>query len=731
MNAIPPALATRLTALALLGVAACGPPPDYEVRRIPIDATRAEILQAGNVSRRGFRIGEGARERVVEVEDLSAGRLSVAAAPSGDAGYGGGLDIEIRETGWRSWLGLAFDARCALRWGEPGTPVEPPWQSCFFDLPGPLRSPQLVLTRRGRSDGEVFVSELRAEGRARSRRPDVFILLLDAMRFDKLRPFYADAPIGDHLEALARDAIVLNELRSSSSWTRPAVATLFTGLRADRHRVLERGDVLAESFVTVPELLHDSGYSTTSWSTNPNVLPLWGFAQGFDTFIDQGTEEWGSEKTDGGTVLSRARAALATRGGAPIFQYLHLMDPHAPYRPSEEQRKLVEEIPRISSWFPRPLAIFNAPKDWTAFLDYMGELLDTDEHVGAFVRILKDADLYDNSLVLVLADHGEEFLDHGGRDHGRTLHEEVLRIPALVKLPGNRFAGTTIDDPVSLEDLAPTLLEALGIAAPPGTDGRVIPLDGKAPLDVRPHVATLRLDGHRQTTIVDPPWKFIRNEFLGTRELYDLDADPRERNNVVIWHPDIVERLTSTLELVLGRGQEGWHVLLCGTANTSAMDIVVRTSTTPSLYGFEATEFSSSADTWRLQPTLEPRTVERAAFGRLMNVELPDQAEVLVPAGEAAMTLEIRAGSESPFDYRLGANGESKSTTLLTLDPSSAEVIARGNARVECTPADKRPADAPTHPFLRIWYVAPAEQVSETHLDPAMRERLRALGYLQ
>ncbi|MFN2427088.1 MAG: sulfatase-like hydrolase/transferase, partial [Candidatus Binatia bacterium] len=79
-----------------------------------------------------------------------------------------------------------------------------------------------------------------------------------------------------------------------------------------------------------------------------------------------------------------------------------------------------------------------AADGWSAFRNYLGELVDVDDHVGTFVRVLRETGLYDESLVLVVADHGEEFLDHGGRDHGRSLYEEVLRVPGLLKLPGNR-----------------------------------------------------------------------------------------------------------------------------------------------------------------------------------------------------------------------------------------------------------------------------------------------------
>lgn len=729
----------RTISAVLFLLAACHEPEPYALRRQPLSGRAPEVLEAGAVSRAGVRLGEGDVTVATELLGLTAGRISLFAAPAEEAAYGGELDVELRETGWRSWLGLGVVERCALRWGEAGTIVETAWQGCSFELARPVRSARLELTRRGRIAGDLLVSDVRVAGNLASASPNVFVVVLDAARFDQLRPFRADAGVGDALEALARDSVLLRNLHSSSSWTRPAVATLFTGLRASRHRVQERGDVLDKRLTTLPQILRAQGYWSAGWSTNPNVLTVWGMTTGFDVFVDQGGENWATGKTDGAIVMSRLRAALAVRGAGAGFYYLHLMDPHGPYRPSKQQREAAEKIPSITSLFPRPMAIMSKPVDWSAFLDYTGELLDTDDHVATFMRMLQEEGLYENSLILVLADHGEEFIDHGGRDHGLTLYEEVLHVPALVKLPGNRLASSTLDSPISFEDLMPTVLDALGIDVPPGIDGRVVPLDSAGALEPRPHVATLRLDGRRQVAILDPPWKFIRNDFLGGKELYNLDSDPRERTNVVIWHPEEVARLSAELESKLSRRQEGWHVLLCGTLQEASMDLLVSSSAgTPELFGFddgEAVEVPDQPGVLHLRPVLAPRSVERAVFGRMVNVPVADHAEVLVPAADAvtSSTLKIEAASDQSFDYALAISSEVQSARSISLDSTAKEAIGAEATRIECDPPAKPPAPPPTarRPFVRVWYVPPPEKIAEDKLDPGLRERLRALGYLQ
>jgi arylsulfatase A-like enzyme len=662
--------------------------------------------------------------------------MTLFVAPFDDAAAAGAVEIVLHETGWRAWTGTALRERCLARWGEPGTPVDVPWQSCAFDLSRPVDSARVELKRLGASPGELAVSEIRLDGNAPRFLPSVFILVLDALRFDGLRPFRADAALGEHTEALARDSVVLSNLRSSSSWTRPAIATLFTGMRADRHRVVDRGDILDGGFRTLAEMLHERGYSTAGWSSNPNVLPVWGLAQGFHVFVDEESSSWTVGKTDGSALVSRLHAAIASRGAAPILYYAHLMDPHAPYQPSAEQRELVHEQPDTKSSFPRPLAIVSVPDDWSAFVDYKGEILDSDDHVGAFVRSLKQAGLYDSSLVVVLSDHGEEFLDHGGRNHGRTLYEEVLRIPALIKLPGNRLGGTDVKDSLALEDLLPTLLAELQVDNPAGLDGTAISFEASTDAPARPSVASLALDGQRQFSIFDPPWKLIRNDRLGKLELYNLEKDPRERFNLVLWHPDVKDRLAGALEVMMSHGEEGWHVLLCGTLENAAMRVAVRASAGGvKTFGFEEHEVANEAGVWKLSPTLTPSTVERAVFGKLTEVTTPEQVEMVVSPDPSAprSTLEIKGEGGAPFRYRT-VPGDERSAAEVTFDSASDEVAVPHGERLECTPAGKLGGPSPppaAAPFLRVWYVPPVQKVATQDLDPSMVERLRALGYLQ
>lgn len=726
-----------LMTLSLGSSVGCSQPTPYDLRRFSFSGQPVGELEAGGVARPAIKLKSDSIS--LELSDLTSGRVSLHVAPPADLESEAGVDVSLRETGWRAWLPSAVAQRCSVRWGEPGTPADAPWRACIFELPRAVGSARLEVQRRGDRAGEVLLSEVRVEGDASRHLPDVYILLLDAARADGFRPFRPDAPVGANLELLARDSITLRNLHSSSSWTRPAVATLFTGLRADRHRVVDRTDVLGEDARTLAEILKARGYSSAGWSTNPNVLPMWGFAQGFDAFVDQGAAFWGLAKTDGATVVSRVRAALASRGAEPVFYYAHLMDPHAPYVPSADQLKAITAHPDIKSHFPRPLAIMSAPTDYEAFLSYTGELLDADEHVGAFVQVLKDAGVYEDAAIVVVSDHGEEFLDHGGRDHGRTLYEEVLRIPALIKLPGNRSGGRVVEESVSLVDVFPTLLGVLGLDMPPSLDGQPIDLSGATNATTRPHVATLALDGRSQSTILDPPWKLIRNDVLHHVELFNLEEDPVERQNKVVWHQDVASRLTKELDLILSHGQEGWHILFCGTLEEATIEVVLGPSVSSvksfGLEAGEAVEQPGKPGTWLVQPTLTPTLVKRAVFGKLTEVQVPEHAELIVAAqvGAEGSRLEIRSVAGCTFDARLGESSASVPTTELVLDSASESLAAVFGGSMDCVPAPK-PGSKPepaTRPFLRAWYVPALRAAPTEAMDPVMEERLRALGYVE
>jgi len=373
------------------------------------------------------------------------------------------------------------------------------------------------------------------------RRPNIVLILIDTLRRDHL-PFYGyGKPTAPFLSELAQHGVVFERAHSTSSWTPPATASLFTSLYPVQHGVL-RGFQLAqrlerlqgtsirltpvpESAETLAEALSSRGYRTFAITENPNLVPEMGFAQGFRHFSAF------PKSLDAETILKRLdelRPELQAKG--PYFLYLHFMDVHGPYRPRAPlyDSTLVSEVERKIS-------------------AYDSGIRALDERLRqAFAACGWQRD----TLVLVTADHGEELGDRGSWGHGATLFGEVLDVPLLVYPPGGTPARRSAER-VSLIDVLPTLREVgrlpraaadRGLSLLPLIDGRRAAL---APRTLFAHLwrGTAR-DGSERAlkAAIQGDWKWIGGDVQGAR-LFHLPEDPLELVNRARDEPDRVARL--------------------------------------------------------------------------------------------------------------------------------------------------------------------------------------------
>lgn len=316
------------------------------------------------------------------------------------------------------------------------------------------------------------------------RLPHVFLYLIDTLRADALTLYGSPRPTSPRLEAFARDAVTFTRAQSASCWTYPAVASVLTGVYPDRHGAND-ASVRFEpgENKTLAQRLAARGYHTVGISQSAVASPELGLDAGFENF-------YLSDQLSGRLLRSReARAFLlqwlvhAWDGEAPIFAYVHTVDPHAPYTPPPPFRTFAANSPgtlpddhyQPTRFLREGLA--SAPRE-VAHLRarYDGEVAHADREIGRFLDLLRYLGLYDESVIVVLSDHGEEFGEHGGFDHGRTLYDELLAVPLLVKLPGSRQGGTKVERQVSTLDVAATVLALAGIE-PTGLDGQSLLAD--------------------------------------------------------------------------------------------------------------------------------------------------------------------------------------------------------------------------------------------------------------
>jgi choline-sulfatase len=503
---------------------------------------------------------DGLAERGGGEEDAAGGgRLAVAArTEAGEraerelAPGAGGRTVALPGRGERL-VRLALRA-AAGRAGAPGGLV--------------LRSPAIVVAA-GNRPVAVRPAVHQTVGRVPPRpwppRPNVVVYLVDTLRADRLGCYGGAKPLSPNVDAFARGATLFERAVAQSTWTRPAVASLLTGLSPLAHGVETLDDRLPEAATTLPELLHAAGYRTAGWSTNPQVSAGTGLAQGFDDF-EVFQKDPGSAEINRRVIAWLDRSGDRPGAGPPFFLYVHTLDPHAPYEPPPEmRRRFAAGIPPGAGSHAEVVEAYKARgPEREQRVEHLARLYDAevagnDRSFGELLAELRRRGLYDGALVVFVADHGEEFDEHGELGHGNDLYEPTLHVPFVVKWPG-QAAGERVHALAQQVDLLPTLLAAAGLPRPAGLPGIDLFALRAAPAgDAAKHRAALShlsYDGREGVSLVDGGWKLILpfTPRLGAGpELYRLDADPAERDDLALrddvragW---LVERIQGELRL--------------------------------------------------------------------------------------------------------------------------------------------------------------------------------------
>ena len=369
------------------------------------------------------------------------------------------------------------------------------------------------------------------------RAPLAIVYLVDTLRADHTTPYGYARDTTPALMAFSKDAVVFDQAISAASWTKPAVASLMTSLLPGRHRAVQLRDSLDPGLVTLAEMVQARGFATGAAVANSVIYSAGtNFDQGFDFFAGlHGAGNRPSKVVEAGPVVDAGLRWLDERRGFPDFLYVHTMDPHVPYTPPPPFDQRYEPHPTPDHAGQDPRFDFKEPLDRDRLIaQYDGEIAYGDQEFGRFVQELKKRGLYDRALIVFMADHGEEFEDHGKWLHGRSVFDELVRVPLLVKFPGQKDGGRRITQQVQTVDLLPTILEHFGlpVPAPPVIVGHPLQpvLAGGAPEP--PAVSEISHRGfvaHGMRTGKD---KYVRRFSPEDDELYfDLRQDPKEQVN--------------------------------------------------------------------------------------------------------------------------------------------------------------------------------------------------------
>ena len=418
---------------------------------------------------------------------------------------------------------------------------------------GPRESrKQTISTFTARHDKKWVPTESSRLSRAGTP-PNVIVYSIEALRRDHLSLYGYWRETSPFLEELAREAIVFEHAYSQSSWTRPSVATMLTGLYPSQHQALVVMDRLRDSVILLPEILRERGHVTAGFCTGSLITsPSFNYAQGFDLFVDK-------RQSPAGTWLPKVLEWLDNENPTPFFVFIHTFDPHDPYAAPDTFRDIFDpgyEAPMKST---RPIR-GEQPLDRKGLssrdVDHMrasydAEILYSDAMLREFTDGLKERDLWDNTLLVVTSDHGQELNEHGHWGHKRNLFPEKLGIPLVIKLPGQEHGGLRLGGLASGVDLVPTILAALDIPAPadlPGVNLLGSMETGETGRDY--HFAEFWAEnrsnyvGNPDYSVISQRFQYIatagaRKEDTGKEYLFDLIEDPTAQKNLADSRPEI------------------------------------------------------------------------------------------------------------------------------------------------------------------------------------------------
>jgi arylsulfatase A-like enzyme len=438
---------------------------------------------------------------------------------------------------------------------------------------------------------------------------NVLIYVIDCLRSDHVSCFGYARKTTPNIDAVAADGIRFTQCSAPATWTRPVSVSLLTGSYPSTHGVRHRNNVFPSNLKRLPQYLSEDGFETVGVSSMGNVSSTLGYNVGFDQYFDLYKDEKIIEKrrrtsTDREQLLHEDREEIALpraeditehlkpmieRSSGDLFSFAWSIDPHMPLDPPKTHRDFLDERytgPIDGSFESLPDEL--DPEDIERLQDlYDCEIRYTDEQFGELVETLKENGEYEESLIVVLGDHGEAYYEHDHVFHGSCPHDEVLHVPLIIKPPASvSRGGETVTESVSLVDVCPTILNAVGVEPRENhIQGETVPPFGTVEKD-RSVFAETQIWNFKPAyyAVRDKQWKYIeirrpslqevvkrmyehRSELTNIKDvlkivkdtvladisdepdrlLYDLTKDPEEQQNIIGTHPELEDELATRL----------------------------------------------------------------------------------------------------------------------------------------------------------------------------------------
>jgi arylsulfatase A-like enzyme len=571
---------------------------------------------------------------------------------------------------------------------------------------------------------------------------NVIIIGTDTLRQDHLGCYGYERSTSPNIDRLARRGVLFENAVSQSPWTTPSFATVFTSLYPTQHGAGSLYSRLRTESTSLAEVLVQHGYTTGAIINALAMSPQFGLDRGFQDY--DMTASMGTRVADGTTT--DALNWIELHRDNPFFIFVHYYDPHLPYSPpapfddvfdSDYDGTIgnsfgLEDFPyaRVSKFETLEKL---TESDWNRIVSlYDGEIAFMDEAIGDLLEGVEDLGLSDNTLIVFLSDHGEEFLDHGGLTHGHTLYEELIKVPLIFSFPPALAEGIRIASQVRLLDVATTIMDLLGIKPDVHVEGISLKPYLTSSDKIRPPKARLTppdvafaealRSGPERKAIMAYPWKLIYNTKTEEEKLFNLQSDPGERVDLIDQEHQPRLALEDLLTNTLFGISDTWYIEIAPGEDSHVFDLEI------------ALEGRAASDRIFYYKILD-------ADHRVRNPRLLSSARVndktlrltgLSPEEPLILAFKTRP-AQAPINFDLQIDGEPAiAETFLGKSGTNPEMmpfVQKGKTRAVTEGA---PTYTPAAPVFSVWHTT-TEFRSENRikLDEQMEKGFRAIGYIQ
>ncbi|MGD8628434.1 MAG: sulfatase [bacterium] len=610
---------------------------------------------------------------------------------------------------------------------------------------------------------------------------NLVLIGVDTLRPDHLGCYGYGPSTSPNIDRLAENGVLFENVVSPCPWTLPSFASIFTSLYPSQHGASGPRSALRKGFPTLASILLENGYATGAIINAPYLKGKFHMDRGFDFYYMTPPE---GRDADGTT--EDALRWIDDNSTGTFFMFAHYFDTHIPYAPPAPYDSLFDpgyagkvRKPFNPKWLPRArlhgleriTKLNQADRDHIEAL-YDGEVAYTDAAIGDLIDGLEARGLTDNTLIVFLSDHGEEFFEHGGFEHGHSLFGELLRVPLILSLPGRIPEGRRVAEQVRLVDVLPTLLDLLGfepedhfegrsLAGLLGSEGRMNERGGNGPAregarpgggsrPLLPHdfaYSEALLYGGEQKSLTTYPWKLIYDMQEQQASFFNLEDDPGEQVSLADGPKDIAPedsadeesrtreiragnikakqaqaRLEQELYQTIFDISDTWFVEMGGGGGAHRFDLNVRTDVIP---GSGRIRISRLIEDGRIVP------IDTAGLANIG----PSRIDLQNIVTNEPITVAFQPASlKAPVQFDLYIDGEAASSRTFIGRSMQRPVTMPFLESMENleAPAIGRPLREPDGPYFHVW-VKPTlyREDSGIELDEETTQELKAVGYLQ